>query len=140
MLPRYSCRRNISAAAKARSATADNHDLAGRIGRSFRAGLGLGALLPDENAVAFVLDVPGRQRVQRRRAGGFAAAQIETGVMPGTTDAFAGHEAFGERPVIMAAMRADREDLRSRTHQQHFILADMAEQRLISEFGQGYAL
>ena len=46
--------------------------------------------------------------------------------MPGTTDALAGHEAFGERPVIMAAMRADREDLRARTHQHHFIVADMA--------------
>ncbi len=60
--------------------------------------------------------------------------------MPGTTDALAGHEAFGERPVIVAAMRADRKNLRARTHQQHFIVADMAEQRLAGEFGQAYAL
>src|SRR6476646_1486757 len=59
--------------------------------------------------------------------------------MPRTADALPGHEAFGERPVIVAAMRANRKNLRARTHQQHFIVADMAEQRLISEFGQAYA-
>ena len=60
--------------------------------------------------------------------------------MPGTADALPGHEAFGERPVMVAAMRPDRKNLRPRTHQQHFILADMAEQGLIGEFGKGYAL
>ena len=38
----------------------------------------------------------------------------------------------------MAAMGADRKDLRSRTHQHDFIVADMAEQGLASEFGQGF--
>jgi hypothetical protein len=37
-------------------------------------------------------------------------------------------------------MGADRENLRSRTHQQDFIVADVAEQRLAGEFGQGYSL
>ena len=60
--------------------------------------------------------------------------------MPGTTDALAGHEALGERPVVMAAMRADRKDLRTRTHQQDFIVADVTEQRLAGEFGTGYSL
>jgi len=72
----------------------------------------LGALLPDENAVAFVLDVPDCQRIQRRGTGGFAAAQIETGVMPGTTDALAVDEALGQRTMIMAAMGVDGKNLR----------------------------
>ena len=49
-------------------------------------------------------------------------------------------EAFGERPVIVAAMRADREDLRARAHQQHLVVADMAEQHLAGEFGRRDAL
>jgi hypothetical protein len=61
-------------------------------------------------------------------------------MMPGTADALAGHETFSERPVIMAAMRADRENLRSRTHQQDVIVADVAKQCDAREFGQGYAL
>ena len=60
--------------------------------------------------------------------------------MPGTTDALADHEPFGERPVIVAAMRADGENLRARAHQQNFLVADMAEQRLAREIGQGDAL
>ena len=63
--------------------------------------------------------------------------QTATGL---TTNALAGHEALGERPVIMAAMRADRENLRAGTHQHHFIVADMAKQGFACEFGRGYAL
>jgi hypothetical protein len=37
-------------------------------------------------------------------------------------------------------MRTDRENLRSRPHQQDFIVADMAEQRLARKFGRRYAL
>ncbi len=48
--------------------------------------------------------------------------------MPGTADTRAIDEAFGERAVIMAAMGVDGENLRARTHQQHFFVADMAEQ------------
>ena len=41
-----------------------------------------------------------------------------------------------KRPVIMAAMRVDRENLRARSHQQHFLVADMAEQGLALEIGR----
>ena len=92
------------------------------------------ALLPDEDAVALVLDLPDRQRIKRRRARRLAAAQIEAGVMPGAADAVADHEPFRERPVIMAAMRVDGENLRPGAHQQDLLVADMAEQGLAAEF------
>ena len=54
--------------------------------------------------------------------------------MPGTADAVADHEAIGERPVIMAAMRVDGENLRAGAHQQDILIADMPEQGLAGEF------
>src|SRR5216110_3008974 len=129
---------------KTRRATADDHDLAGRVDGALHPRLdlrlGLLPLFANEDAVAFQLDLPDRDRAECRRPGGFAGTQIETGVMPGTTDALPGHEAFRKRPVIMAAIRADRENLRARSHQHNLIIADMTEQCLTSEFGQGYAL
>ena len=74
---------------KSRRAAADDHDPAGRIDDALDARLRLLALLPDDNAVAVALDLPDRERAQRRRAGGFAGAQVETGVVPGTADALA---------------------------------------------------
>ena len=88
----------------------------------------------------FQRDFPDRNRTDRRRPGGLASAQIETGVMPGTPDALAGHDALGERPVVMAAMRADREDFRAGTHQHDFIVADVAQQGPAREFTEGYTL
>ena len=122
---------------KARRATADDHDP----GRAHRwrpspAASGCSRFSRTKMRSSSLLDLPDRDRAERRRPCGFAGAQVETGVMPGTTDALAGHEAFGERPVVMAAMRADRKDLRTRTHQQDFVVADVAEQRLAGEFGQ----
>ena len=116
---------------KARRATADDDDPAGRIGRRLRrAASAARAFRRTKMRPSSLLDLPDRERIERRRARRLAGAQIEAGVMPGTADALADHEAFGERPVVMAAMRADREDLRARAHQQHFLVADMAEQGL----------
>jgi hypothetical protein len=119
---------------ESRSPSADDHDLAGRIGGSVAARLRLFALLPDQDAIAFLLDLPDCKCRERRRARGVAGAQIETGVMPGTADAFADHESFGERPVVVTAMRVDGENLRSGTHQQNILIADMSEQCLAGEF------
>ena len=94
------------------------------------------ALLSNEKPVAFVLDLPDRERIDRRRAAGFAGPQVETGVVPGTADALAVDQPFGERAVIVAAMGVDRKDLRSRTHQQHFFVTDMAKQGRVGEFGR----
>src|SRR6185295_7406598 len=119
---------------------ADDHDLAGCIGRGPCLRARLFTLFPNEDATVLLLDLPDCNRTKRRRPGGFAGAQVETGVMPGTTDALAGNEAFRERPVVMAAMGADRKDFGARTHQHDFIFADMAEQHLAREFGLGYAV
>ena len=91
------------------------------------------ALVPDHDAIAVALDLPDRERGQRRRADGFAAAQIETGVMPRTADALPDDEPLGERPVIMTAMRVDRENLLVGAHQHNILVADMSEQRLAGE-------
>src|SRR3954462_12424399 len=53
--------------------------------------------------------------------------------MPGAADAPANHEALGERPVVMTAIRVDGENLRPRTHQQHILIADMPEQGFAGE-------
>ena len=59
--------------------------------------------------------------------------------MPGTTDVFTSHESLGERPVIVAAMRVDRENLSAGAHQQNRFIADMAEQRRAGKFSRGDA-
>ncbi len=121
---------------KPRRAAADDHDPAGRLDNPLHARLRLLAFLPDDNALALVLDLPHRDRAQRRRPGGFPGAQVETGMVPGAADAFAVHQAVGKRTVIMAAMGVDGENLRSRTHQQDFIVADMAKQGRAGEVGR----
>src|SRR6478736_3728030 len=128
MLPRYSCRRSISAAA--------NHEFAGRLGWRFAARLRLRTLLPHDDAVAVLLDLPDSEWIQSRSAHRLPGAQIEAGVMPGAADALADHQTLGQRPMIMAAMLVDGEDVRPRAHQQNVFVTDMAEQGLSSEFGQ----
>ena len=56
--------------------------------------------------------------------------------MPGAADVVADHKAVGERAMIMAAMRVDREDFGARAHQQHIGLADMAEQHVVLEIAR----
>ncbi len=113
-------------------AAADDDDALRRVRRRLLR-LRRVALLHDEDAALALLDLPDRQRRQRRRAHGLAGAQIETGVMPGAADVVAGHEPVGKRAVIVAAMRVDREDLGARAHHQHVGLADMAEQHVVLE-------
>ena len=74
-----------------------------------------------------MLDLPDRKRGERRRAGCLSGPQIETCVVPRAADALADHEPFGERPVIVAAMRVDGKDLRAGAHQQNILIADMSE-------------
>src|SRR6185437_6327661 len=91
-------------------------------------------------AIVPMLDLPHRDRRERRRADCLASAQIEAGVMPGATDAFARHDPFGERPVIVAAMRVNRKNPGAGACQQNFFVADMAEQRRSSKLSRGDAL
>src|SRR5436853_1900112 len=80
-----------------------------------------------------MLDLPDCKRIERRRPCRLAGAQVETRMMPGAADAVAEHESVGERPVIMAAMRVDGENLGPRTHQQDILIADVTEQRPATE-------
>src|ERR1700736_6479144 len=53
--------------------------------------------------------------------------------MPRAAHALADDETFGERPMIMRAMRADGEDLVTASHQQHLLVTDMAQELAIDE-------
>jgi hypothetical protein len=61
-------------------------------------------------------------------------------MMPGAADAIADHESLRERPVIMTAMRIDRENLGSGANQQNILIADVAEQGLCGEVTERDAL
>ena len=111
MPPRNSCRRSISAAAKPAAPPPTITILPGASAIALPRGFGCSRFSPDEDAVALVLDLPDRERAQRRRARRLPGAQIEAGVMPGAADAVADHEPLRERPMIMAAMRVDGENL-----------------------------
>lgn len=86
------------------------------------------ALLANKDHVAALLHRPAGERRQRRGAQGFARAQVEAGVMPGTADGVPGDEALGERPAIVRACGGDSEDLWSATHQKHRFAIAMADQ------------
>ena len=119
---------------ESRRTSADDDDLVHCGHSSCAARRGLLALLPDDDAIALVLDLPDGKRIERRRARGFSAAQVKAGVVPGTTDAVANHEAIRKRPVIMAAIRVDGENPGACAHQQDILVADMSKQGLVGEF------
>src|SRR5438876_7999530 len=53
--------------------------------------------------------------------------------MPRTAHAFAGHQALGERSMIMRAMCADGEDFITASYQQHLLIADIAQKFAVDE-------
>ena len=53
--------------------------------------------------------------------------------MPRAAHGVADHEPLGERAVIVRAMGADGEDLVAALHQQHLLVADMAEKLAVDE-------
>jgi hypothetical protein len=79
----------------------------------------------NEDSAVSMLNPPAGERAYGRRAHGFAAAQIETGVMPRAPDAVPDNEPFTERPMVMAAMRRDGEYLGPALDQQDLLVADM---------------
>ena len=80
------------------------------------------------NRAVLLFDFPAGQRGEGGGVQRLAAAKVKTGMMPGTTDGIASHQAIGQGAVIMAAMGGDGEDVRAAPHQQHFVFADMAGQ------------
>ena len=126
---------------KTGGAAADDDDLLRRIARRRLAARSrLRALLLDEDAAVALLDSPARHRAQGRRARRLPGAQIEAGVVPGTAHALADNDTVGERAVIVAAMGADREHLGADAHEQHLLVADMADKLAVDEVREGNAL
>ncbi len=61
--------------------------------------------------------------------------------MPGAAHGVADQQSFGERTVIVAARRADGEQLGAGPRQQHLLVADMAEKHAaVGEVGEGNTL
>jgi hypothetical protein len=94
----------------------------------------------NEDSGVSLLDPPAGKRAYGRRAHGFAAAQIETGVMPGAPDAVPDYEPFTERAMVMAAMRRDREYLGPAVDQQDLLVAHMTCQLSIGKVCERNAL
>jgi hypothetical protein len=93
-------------------------------------------LLPNEDLIAALLDPPTGERVEGGRAQGFAASQIESRMVPRTVDTVGVHETIHERPMVVTAMRFDREDLASRLDQQHLLITDVTDKLFSIKFGE----
>jgi hypothetical protein len=98
---------------------ANDDDLFGRTACNFAAWLWLRlfTLLAYPNLSVALLDRPARNRAQRWRCESLSGAQIKTGVMPGTPHRIADHQTVNKRPMIVRAMRPDRENVLSPPHQ-----------------------
>ena len=125
-------------AGHAGGAAADDDD------RRRRAGRGRGgrrrALRADPDPAAGDLDVPARDRRQRRAAGR-AGGEVEAGVVPRAPDRAAGDQALGQRSAVVGAGRADRVDAGAVAHQHDGLVADPAEhRRAVAQLALGDAL
>lgn len=94
------------------------------------------ALFPDEDLATALLDIPAINRAQSRCAYCLTAAHIEACMVPRTAHRFPNYDAVRKRSMIMAAVSADREQFRTRANQQHFLVADVANQPTIDEVGE----
>src|SRR6185503_6696263 len=98
---------------------------AARIGRRERVALDL---LRDDHLVAAPLHAPRRDRRERGSSQRLARAQTETGMVPGTTNCVADQQALGERPAVVAARGAYREEFAAYAREQHRLARRVAEQ------------
>ncbi len=125
---------------KSRRAAADDHDCVRLIPLCARLLLGLSVLLAHEDLAVALLDAPRADRTEGWRAKRLASAEIEAGVMPGTSHRIIDDEPFGERAVIVRALSADGEDLRPTAYEQHRLFSDMAgELGAVRQFGGGHS-
>src|SRR5262249_55918154 len=98
-------------------------------------------LLAHERLAVALLYLPARHRIERRRSDRLAGAQAEAGVMPGAAHGVIDHQALGERPAVMRAGRADRENLVAAPGQQHRLVAHAAADHLsVGEIAQRNSL
>src|SRR6185437_12101779 len=87
---------------------------------------GLRFLAFDKNFAVALFNLPAGKRTERRRCDSLPRLQTEMSVVPGAADRIADQNAIGERPVIMCAMRGQREQLARLTHEQNLVVSDMA--------------
>jgi hypothetical protein len=73
-----------------------------------------------------LLDCPAWDGTERWRAERLPGAQVEAGVMPGTTHRVTNQQSIGKRTVVMSAVRTDREGLAPATHQENLFAVNMA--------------
>jgi hypothetical protein len=128
---------------EAGGASADDHDAVWCLRRRFapRLRFRLRAFLSHENPPVTLLDGPACDGTQGGRAQGFAAAQVETGVVPGTAHGIANHEPVPQRAVVMRALSADREDLSPAADEQDWFAAGIADYlAAVGELAEGNAL
>jgi hypothetical protein len=105
---------------------ADDDNSVRRASQRFAARLPLFALLTNKGPAVSLLYPPAGERVYGWRANGFAATKIETGVMPGAPDAVSDYKPFSERPVVMAAVGSDGENIGPALYQQDLLVAHMS--------------
>ncbi len=96
--------------------------------RSARFRLGRRPLLAREDFPLALFDLPAFDRRERGRAQRLTRAQIETGVMPRTTNGVADDETVCKRPMVVRAMRAHGEDFRSSAHEENVLIADLSHE------------
>ena len=122
-------------------AAADDHDPVRRAGRGATRRRRRSALLANENPAVALLDPPAVDWVEGRRAQGLACPKVEAGVVPGAAHHFVDDEPLGEGRMIVGASSADREDVGAPAHDQHRLVADMAEAlAAVIEFGERNSL
>jgi hypothetical protein len=109
---------------QSRGATADDHDRLrrGRLARARRHD----ELLAHVGFAALLLDAPARQRIERRCAHRLAARQVEARVVPWTAHRAVGHQALGQRPVVVRARCADRVELAAAADENRVLAVDLA--------------
>src|SRR5450759_1276636 len=103
-------------------ATPNNDYPVRHISRAIGARLRLLTFLMNEDVVISLLDPPAFESAYGRCAHGFAAAQIETGVVPGASNAVPDYEPFFERPMVMAALGRNGEYLGPAVDQQDLLV------------------
>jgi hypothetical protein len=97
------------------------------------------ALFLDENLAAPLLYIPASYWAQSRCAHRLAAAQIETGVVPRTSDGASRHHTVCERAMIMAAMGADRERLGATMDKEHLFVFDASYEPAVDKLTKRHA-
>src|SRR5450759_3025979 len=125
---------------KASGATTNNDYLVRRISRAFGAPRRLLTFLMNKDPAISLLDLPAVESAYGRHADGFAAAHIETRVVPGASNGIPDYEPFFDRSVVMAALGCNGENLGPALNKQDFLVAHMPQEFSIGKLSKRNAL